>query len=65
MLSALIIFCTPDLLQCNAVANRQIFKTEKECHAGIAEGFAYFEEQGFIVADWKCVKVMDSEEASK
>ena len=65
MFSALIIFCTPDLLQCQPASHRQIFKTEQECHAGIAEGFVHFEDQGFVVADWKCVKVMDSEEASK
>lgn len=59
MLSALIVFCTTDFTQCEAVANRQLFKTQEECYQGIAEGFVYFEEQGFVVADYKCVNIMD------
>lgn len=65
MLSALLVFCTTDFSQCQAVANRQLFKTEEACYNGIAEGIVYFEEQGFLVADYKCVEIGKNEEASK
>jgi len=44
-----------DMSSCIARVHPTLFRTEKECYDNLAAGIALFEEQKFIVQDYRCI----------
>lgn len=61
MWSAILLVCLSEGL-CQASIDPRVHPTEEMCHLSVQVGAKHFYEQGWVVADFRCINWRDKDE---
>jgi len=64
MFIAVLVVCNLELERCNVEVYRDLIKTEEACYYQLGIGMTNFEDQGYSVPVYRCLRLLEEGETA-
>jgi len=62
MFVAILLVCNLEMKLCEVSGHKQLLKTEEECYHQLGAGMNFFEDQGYEVPIYRCLRLIEDYE---